>query len=153
MLLNLPQFSFRIRKKPGKNLIFDAFRRRWVSLTPEEWVRQNFVSYLTEIKHFPSSLVAIERSLKINQNDFRADIVLFSKSGNPLVVVECKAPDIKISQQVFDQIAHYNLELRVSYLIVTNGLTHFCCRFDQQNLSYTFLPEIPDFKDIESVVT
>ena len=77
-------------------------------------------------------------------------IVLFSKSGNPLIVVECKAPEVRISQQVFDQIARYNLDLRVSYLIVTNGLTHYCCRFDQQQLSYTFLPEIPDFKEIES---
>jgi len=149
MVLNLPQYSFRISGKPGKKLIFDNFRKRWVSLTPEEWVRQNFARYLTEHKHFPASLVAIERSLRMNQRDFRTDIVLFSKSGNPLVVVECKAPEVKISQQVFDQIARYNLDLRVSFLIVTNGLTHYCCRFDQQQLTYTFLPEIPDYKDIE----
>ena len=149
MLLNLPQYTFRIRENSGKKLIFDSFRRRWVALYPEEWVRQNFVRYLTEEKHFPASLVAIERSLRINQHDFRTDAVLFSKSGNPLVVVEFKAPEIKISQQVFDQIARYNLDLRVSYLIVTNGLMHYCCRFDQQQLTYTFLPEIPDYKDIE----
>ena len=148
MLLNLPQYSFRIKEKPGKKLIFDGFRRRWVVLTPEEWVRQNFVRYLTEEKHFPDSLVAIEHSLRMNQRDFRTDIVLFSKSGNPLVVVECKAPVVKISQQVFDQIARYNLDLRVNYLIVTNGLSHYCCQFDQQQLSYTFLPEIPDYKEI-----
>ena len=150
MLLNLPQYSFRITEKSGKKLIFDDFRRRWVSLTPEEWVRQNFARYLTEVKHFPSSLVAIERSLRMNQRDFRTDIVLFSRSGNPLVVVECKAPQVKITQMVFDQIARYNLDLRVNYLIVTNGLMHYCCRFDQSQLSYAFLPEIPDFKDIES---
>jgi len=149
MILNLPQYSFRIQEKAGKKLIFDGFRRRWVALTPEEWVRQNFARYLTEEKHYPASLVAIERSLRMNQRDFRTDIVLFSKSGNPLIVVECKAPEIKISQQVFDQIARYNLDLRVSYLIVTNGLTHYCCRFDQSELSYTFLPEIPDYKEIE----
>ena len=149
MVLNLPQYSFRIREKPGKKLIFDDFRRKWVSLTPEEWVRQNFVHYLTDEKHFPPALVAIERTLRMNQRDFRTDIVLFSKTGNPLVVVECKAPEVKISQQVFDQIARYNLDLRVSYLIVTNGLTHYCCRFDQSQLTYTFLPEIPDFKEIE----
>jgi len=152
MVLNLPQYSFRIREKLEKKLIFDNFRRRWVALTPEEWVRQNFVRYLTEEKHFPASLVAIERSLKINQRDFRTDIVLFSKTGNPLVVVECKAPEVKISQLVFDQIARYNLDLRVSYLIVTNGLSHYCCRFDQHQLSYTFLAEIPDFNEIESKV-
>jgi len=150
MILNLPQYSFRIQEKAGKKLIFDGFRRRWVALTPEEWVRQNFARYLTEEKHYPASLVAIERSLRMNQRDFRTDIVLFSKSGNPLVVVECKAPEVKISQQVFDQIARYNLDLRVSYLIVTNGLTHYCCRFDQSELSYTFLPEIPDYKEIEN---
>ena len=149
MVLNLPQYSFRIKETPGKKLIFDVLRRRWVSLTPEEWVRQNFARYLTEEKHFPAALVAIERSLRMNQRDFRTDIVLFSKSGNPLVVVECKAPEVKISQQVFDQIARYNLDLRVSYLIVTNGLTHYCCKFDQELLTYTFLPEIPDFNEIK----
>lgn len=149
MVLNLPQYSFRIREKLGKKLIFDGFRRRWVALTPEEWVRQNFVRYLIEEKHFPASLVAVERSLRMNQRDFRTDVVVFSKSGNPLVVVECKAPEVKISQLVFDQIARYNLDLRVSYLIVTNGLTHYCCKFDQQQLSYTFLPEIPDYLNLE----
>jgi len=148
MILNLPQYSFRIQEKAGKKLIFDGFRRRWVALTPEEWVRQNFARYLTEEKHFPASLVAIERSLRMNQRDFRTDIVLFSKLGNPLVVVECKAPEVKISQQVFDQIARYNLDLRVNYLIVTNGLTHYCCMFDQVQLTYTFLPEIPDYQEL-----
>ena len=148
MLLNLPHYSFRIKEKLEKKLIFDVFRRRWVSLTPEEWVRQNFARYLTEEKHFPAALIAIERSLRINQHDFRTDIVLFSKSGNPLVVVECKAPEVKISQQTFDQIARYNLELRVSYLIVTNGINHYCCRFDPQQLNYTFLAEMPDYVEI-----
>ncbi|HEY3388543.1 MAG TPA: type I restriction enzyme HsdR N-terminal domain-containing protein [Prolixibacteraceae bacterium] len=150
MLLNLPEYSFHIKEKLGKKLIFDGFRRRWVTLTPEEWVRQNFVRYLTGEKHFPAALVAIERSLRMNQRDFRTDIVLFSKTGDPLVVVECKAPEVKISQQVFDQIARYNLDLRVSYLIVTNGLAHYCCRFDQQLQSYTFLPEIPDYNEIDT---
>ncbi len=149
MDLNLPSFSFRIKEQNGKKLIFDNFRRRWVILTPEEWVRQNFASYLTEIKHYPASLVALERSLRINQHDFRADIVLFSRSGKPSVIVECKAPDVKISQQVFDQIARYNLELRVSYLIVTNGLNHYCCQFDKTQLTYSFLQEIPDFLQME----
>jgi len=149
MDLNLPHYSFRTRENLGKKLIFDGLRRRWVALTPEEWVRQNFVRYLIEEKHFPASLIAVERSLRMNQRDFRTDIVLFSKSGNPLVVVECKAPGIKISQLVFDQIARYNLDLRVSYLIVTNGLAHFCCRFDQSQLSYTFLAEIPDYLEID----
>jgi type I site-specific restriction endonuclease len=149
MILNLPQYSFRTSEQSGKKLIFDDFRRRWVVLTPEEWVRQNFARYLTEVKRYPPSLVAIERSLKINQRDFRTDIVLFSRKGNPLVVVECKSPEVKISQQVFDQIARYNLDLRVSYLIVTNGMAHYCCKFDQQQLTYAFLPEIPDYEIIK----
>jgi hypothetical protein len=149
MLLNLPQYSFRIKETSGKKLIFDGFRHRWVALTPEEWVRQHFARYLTDEKHFPPSMVAIERSLRMNQRDFRTDIVLFSKSGKPVVVVECKAPEVKISQQVFDQIVRYNLDLRVSYLIVTNGLTHYCCCFDPSKLTYTFLPEIPDYLEIE----
>jgi len=143
MLLNLPQYTFRIKDKLDRKLIFDGFRRRWVALSPEEWVRQNFVRYLTEVKHFPASLVAIERSLRMNQRDFRTDIVLFSKSGNPLVVVECKAPEVKITQQVFDQIARYNLDLRVNYLIVTNGLVHYCCRFDQLNSIILFCLKYP----------
>ena len=149
MELNLPYSSFRIKEHNRKKLIFDSFRRRWVMLTPEEWVRQNFARYLTEIKHFPASLVAIERSLRINQHDFRSDIVLFAKTGIPLVVVECKAPEVKISQDVFDQIARYNMELRVNYLIVTNGMNHYCCRFDPDQLTYTFLPEIPDYLEME----
>jgi len=149
MELNLPYYSFRIKEHNGKKLIFDSFRRRWVMLTPEEWVRQNFARYLTEIKHFPASLVAIERSLRINQHDFRSDIVLFAKTGIPLVVVECKAPEVKISQDVFDQIARYNMELRVNYLIVTNGMNHYCCRFDPDQLTYTFLTEIPDYPELE----
>jgi len=150
MLLNLPQYTFHIKDKLDRKLIFDGFRRRWVALSPEEWVRQNFVRYLTDEKHYPATLVAIERSLRMNQRDFRTDIVLFSKSGNPLVVVECKAPEVKITQQVFDQIARYNLDLRVNYLIVTNGLVHYCCRFDQSQLNYTFLPEIPDYLELEN---
>jgi len=149
MELCLPVYSFRIKEQSGKKLIFDGFRRKWVMLTPEEWVRQNFAHYLTENKHFPAALVAIERSLRINQHDFRSDIVLFARTGIPLVAVECKAPEVKISQEVFDQIARYNMELRVSYLIVTNGLSHYCCRFDPDQLTYTFLPEIPDYLELE----
>ena len=149
MDLNLPYFPFRIKEHNVKKLIFDSFRRRWVMLTPEEWVRQNFARYLTEIKHFPASLVAIERSLRINLHDFRTDMVLFSRTGAPMVVVECKAPEVKISQDVFDQIARYNMELRVNYLIVTNGMNHYCCRFNPDELTYTFLPEIPDYLELE----
>jgi type I site-specific restriction-modification system R (restriction) subunit len=148
MQLNLPAYSFRTTQKEGKSLIFDAYRHRWVKLTPEEWVRQHFVRYLADEKHFPASLMALERSLKFNRLDFRADVVVFSTSGIPLLIVECKAPEVKISQKVFDQIVRYNFEFQVEYLIVTNGLSHFCCKIDKANQTYEFLREIPDFREI-----
>jgi hypothetical protein len=147
-LLNLPTYLFRIKEKEEKKTIFDVYRHKWVSLTPEEWVRQNFIRYLTEEKHYPVSLVSVERSLRLNQQNFRADAVIFTKAGDPLVIIECKAPEVKISQGVFDQIVRYNMELRVKYLIVTNGLSHYCCIIDKGKLSYAFLPEIPDYKDL-----
>ena len=125
MQLNLPVYSFRTTQKEGRSFIFDGYRRRWVKLTPEEWVRQHFVRYLTEEKNFPASLMALERSLRFNQQDFRADVVVFSTSGLPLLVVECKAPEVKITQKVFDQIVRYNFNFQVDFLIVTNGLSIF----------------------------
>jgi hypothetical protein len=147
-LLNLPTYLFRIKENEGKKIIFDSFRRKWVALTPEEWVRQNFIRYLTEEKHYPVALVSVERSLRINQHNFRSDAVIFSNSGEPLVVIECKAPEVKISQEVFDQIVRYNIDFQVSYLIVTNGVNHYCCIIDKETLTYSFLPEIPDYKEL-----
>ena len=152
MQLNLPEYDFRTTQKEGRTYIFDVFRRRWVKLTPEEWVRQNFVSYLKAEKHFPASLIAVERSLKINLQDFRADAVVFSTSGRPLLVVECKAPEVKISQKVFDQIVRYNFEFQVDYLIVTNGLSHYCCKIDKAGQTYEFLKEIPDYREINETM-
>ena len=126
-------------------MIFDASRRRWVKLTPEEWVRQHFVRYLVEEKHYPASLIAVEHSLQINRQDFRADAVVFSNAGKPLLIVECKAPEVNITQKVFEQIVRYNFEFQVDFMIVTNGLSHFCCRIDKTNLSYEFLKEIPEY--------
>ena len=147
-MLNLPAYLFRIKEKGGKKFIFDAFRRKWVALSPEEWVRQNFIRYLTEEKHYPDALVSVERSLRLNQKNFRADAVVFSKTGEPVVIIECKAPEVKISQHAFDQIVRYNFELKVKYLIVTNGLNHYCCIIDKEKLTYTFLPDIPDYRDL-----
>ena len=147
-MLNLPTYLFRIKEKDGKKVIFDVLRRKWVSLTPEEWVRQNFIRYLTEEKHYPIALVSVERSLRLNQQNFRADAVIFNKTGEPFVIIECKAPEVNISQQVFDQIVRYNMELRVKYLMVTNGMSHYCCIIDSEKLTYAFLSEIPDYKDM-----
>lgn len=143
--LNLPAYEFNITQKEGKYLIFDTYRRRWVKLNPEEWVRQNFVRYLVEEKHFPASLIAVEHSLKINRQDFRADAVVFSTDGKPLLLVECKAPEVKITQKVFEQIVRYNFQFQVDYLIVTNGISHFCCRINKMDLTYQFLAEIPEY--------
>ena len=147
-MLNLPTYLFRIKEKEGRKSIFDTFRRKWVALTPEEWVRQNFARYLIEVKNFPASRIGTECSLCFNQQNFRADIVVFGNSGEPLVVVECKAPEVKVSQVVFDQIVRYNMKLRVNYLIVTNGMDHYCCKIDREKLSYSFLAEIPGYKEL-----
>ena len=115
-------------------------------LTPEEWVRQHFVQYLIQEKKYPVSLIAIEKQLTINNLKKRSDILIFSPKGNPSIIVECKAPNIKITQDTFDQIARYNLKLNAKYLIVTNGLEHFYCQMDFENKTYIFLEEIPNYK-------
>lgn len=143
--LNLPSYEFKTTQKEGKSHIFDAFRRLWVKLTPEEWVRQHFVRYLVEEKSFPANLIALEHSLKINRQSFRADAVVFSTDGKPLLLVECKAPTVKINQKVFEQILRYNFEFQVDFLIVTNGLVHFCCKIDKTRLTYEFLKELPEY--------
>ena len=116
--------------------------------TPEEWVRQNFVQFLITEKNYSVSLITVEAAVKVNGNPQRADLVVFDRSGNPALVAEFKAPEIKISQQTFDQIVRYNMQLKVKYLIVSNGLDHFCCRINYADNSYAFLPEIPDFSDL-----
>ena len=148
MELNLPKYTFRTTQKEGRPMIFDGYRHRWVKLTPEEWVRQNFVRYLEVEKHFPASLISIERSLKFNRLDFRADAVVFSTVGKPLLLLECKAPEVKITQKVFDQIVRYNFEFQVDYLIVTNGLSHYCCKIDKSSQTYEFLAEIPGYGEM-----
>jgi len=120
-------------------------RKKNVVLTPEEWVRQNFVQYLINHKKYPTSLIAIEKQLKINNLVKRTDILIFNKNGNPNIIVECKAPTVKISQDAFDQIARYNLKLQAKFLIVTNGLEHFYCKMNHQQMQYDFLKEIPNY--------
>jgi hypothetical protein len=151
MQLNLPAYDFNLAKKEGRSMIFDSFRKKWVKLTPEEWVRQNFVRYLVEERQFPGSLIALEHSLRHNQQDFRADAVVFSTTGKPLLLVEFKAPEVKITQKVFDQIVRYNFEFQVDYLLVTNGMAHYCCKIDKVELTYSFLPEIPLYSAIDTL--
>jgi hypothetical protein len=143
--LNLPHYKFRLKSNENKTLIFDNLRKKYMVLTPEEWVRQHFVQFLIEEKKYPTSLIAIEKQLTINNRKKRTDILVFNKEGNHEIIVECKAPKIKITQATFDQIARYNLKLKANYLIVTNGLDHFYCKMDFENESYIFLKDIPDY--------
>mgnify|MGYP005994381725 CR=1 FL=1 len=144
--LNLPSYAFKLKSNENKTLIFDNLRKKHVVLTPEEWVRQHFVQFLIEEKNYPVSLIAIEKQLTINNLKKRTDIVVFSSDGTPNIIVECKAPKIKITQATFDQIARYNLKLNAKYLIVTNGLQHFFCMLDKEKETYVFLQDIPSYK-------
>ncbi|MBV5312582.1 MAG: type I restriction enzyme HsdR N-terminal domain-containing protein [Prolixibacteraceae bacterium] len=146
--LNLPEYSFKFKTREDKDYIFDSLRRKYVRLTPEEWVRQNFVQFLVTEKKYSVSLIAVEAGVKVNNNPQRADLVVFDRAGNPILVAEFKAPEIKISQQTFDQIVRYNMQLKVPLLIVSNGLQHYCCRINYNDNSYAFLPEIPEFSAV-----
>ena len=143
--LNLPTYNFKLKSSENKTLIFDKFRKKYLVLTPEEWVRQHFIHFLVDEKKYPTSLIAIEKQLTINNRKKRTDILVFNNEGNHDIIVECKAPSIKITQDTFDQIARYNLKLKANYLIVTNGLEHFYCKMDFVNENYIFLKEIPDY--------
>jgi type I site-specific restriction endonuclease len=146
--LNLPQYSFRYGKKNDKLTIYDIIRKKYVVLTPEEWVRQNFLKYLIEEKHFPVGLLAVEMELRHNELVLRADITAYGKNGFPIIIVECKAPSIKISQAGFDQVAVYSMKLGVGLVVVTNGVVHYCCRINHADKRYDFLKEVPDFRDL-----
>ncbi len=146
MKLNLPEYQFNIKKnEKGALLIFDILRRRFITLTPEEWVRQNFVRFLIEEKKFPSALMANEVSLLQNGIKRRCDTLVANGEGRPFVIVEYKASSIPITQRVFDQIVRYNMVMKAKYLIVSNGIQHFCCRIEYDRGSYTFLKDIPQY--------
>lgn len=125
--------------------VFDPLRAKYVALTPEEYVRQHFTAWLTGNLGYPKSLVSNEVSIKLNNTRRRCDTVVFRSDGSPLMIVEYKAPTVTINQEVFDQIARYNLVLRSRYLVVSNGLNHYCCEMQYDSNSYTFLPEIPEY--------
>ena len=146
--LNLPPYPIKIQEKGEKRQIFDFLRRKWVALTPEEWVRQHFVHYLVEQKGYPQSLLANEVELRIGEKRLRCDTLLYNKELRPRMIVEYKAPNIQIQQKTFDQIAAYNLLLKVDYLVVSNGLQHYCCKMDYDHQRYQFLETIPDYQNI-----
>ncbi|WP_026451951.1 type I restriction enzyme HsdR N-terminal domain-containing protein [Aequorivita capsosiphonis] len=144
--LNFPEYSFRFKNSENKTLIFDEIRKKFVVLTPEEWVRLHTVRFLLNEKKYPKSLINVEKQLKLNNTTKRYDIVVFNSDGSIFLIVECKAPSIKISQVTFDQIARYNLALESEFLMVTNGLEHYYCQMDFENERYNFLKEIPNYK-------
>ena len=146
--LNLPPYNISIRKHGNRDQIFDILRRKCVALTPEEWVRQHFVHYLTEHKGYPMMLLANEVQLKVGDKTVRADSVLYDNHLQPRMIIEYKAPTIKLAQKVFDQISVYNLLLHVDYLIVSNGLQTYCCKMDYDNQKYLFLTDIPDYQKL-----
>jgi Type I restriction enzyme R protein N terminus (HSDR_N) len=146
--LNLPTYSFNIKSEGERKFILDVIRRKYVFLTPEEWVRQNFIQYLAEEKQFPLSLMSIEKGFALNKLKRRYDILIYNRLALPFVLVECKAPDVKINNLTFDQIIRYNLSYKVKFLIVTNGLQHFCCKLNFEQNSHDFLKEIPDFNTL-----
>ena len=144
--LNFPSYSFRFKNSENKVSIFDEIRKKFIILTPEEWVRQHVVRFLLEEKQYPKSLINVEKIMIVNGLRKRYDIVVFNPDGSIFVLVECKAPEIKTAQTTFDQIARYNMTLKAQYLMVTNGLNHYFCFMDFENEKYEFLKELPDYK-------
>ncbi|TAL64132.1 MAG: type I restriction enzyme HsdR N-terminal domain-containing protein [Bacteroidetes bacterium] len=148
--LNLPQYSFKITGKEGNEMILDPVRRKYVKLTPEEWVRQNFVQYLVNEGKYPLGLLGIEVLFRLNKLKRRVDILVHNRSGEPVMIVECKEPDVKIDEKVFEQIATYNMQYKVPYLVVTNGLHHYACKINHQELKFDYLLVIPLYDDLLS---
>jgi predicted type IV restriction endonuclease len=143
--LNFPTYNFRFKNSENKVSIFDEIRKKFIILTPEEWVRQHVVRFLLEDKKYPKSLINVEKVLIVNGLRKRYDVVVFNPDGSIFVLVECKAPEIKTAQATFDQIARYNLALKAQFLMVTNGHNHYFCQMDFENEKYDFLKELPDY--------
>jgi len=134
-----------MKSEEENTYIFDVVRKKYLLLTPEEWVRQNFIQYLNKVKKYPLGLMGVEQMVKYNSLKTRADIVMYNTEGKANIIVECKAPDVKITQDTFNQIAKYNSQLKVKYLLVTNGMNHYCCKMDYESNRITFLEEIPNY--------
>ena len=143
--LNFQLYNFRFKNNENKVSIFDEIRKKFIILTPEEWVRQHVVQFLLEEKKYPKSLINVEKVLKINGLRKRYDVVVFNSAGSIFILIECKAPEIKITQATFDQIARYNMTMNAQFLMVTNGLNHYFCQMDYENEKYTFLENLPNY--------
>jgi hypothetical protein len=146
--INLPPYEIKLQGDAEHPRIFDILRRRYVALTPEEWVRQHFVHFLTEHLDYPATLMANEVRMQCGQKTLRADSVLYDRTLKPRMIIEYKAPTVAVTQKTFEQIAAYNLLLHVDYLVVSNGLNHYCCKMDYEHRKYIFLPNIPRYDDL-----
>ncbi|MDO4160831.1 MAG: type I restriction enzyme HsdR N-terminal domain-containing protein [Prevotellaceae bacterium] len=146
--LNLPQYEIKITEINGHAAIFDILRRKYVNLTPEEWVRQHFIHFLIEHKDYPAALLANEVELQCGDKRLRCDSVLYGSDMKPKMIMEYKAPDVAITQKVFTQISAYNMLLHVDYLVVSNGLQHYCCKINYEKRSCQFLEDIPLYGEI-----
>ena len=146
--LNLPEYNFNFRVYKNKQQIFDSIRKKYIALTQEEWVRQNFVKWLITEKNYPTGLIAIEKELTLNDLKKRYDIVIYNSKHSPAMLIECKAPKVEITQKVFDQASRYNLSLKVNYLVITNGIIHYCCYIDLEKGTYNFVDQVPDYVNL-----
>ena len=145
-VLNLPKYPLKLKKEGNKTFVFDPIRKKYLVLNPEEWVRQNFIQFLIKEKGYPASLMAVEMGIDVLNTKKRCDIVLFNNEGKAHIIVECKAPSVKISQDTFDQIARYNMALQANYLMITNGINHYFCTMNYNSQSYDFIKEFPEYK-------
>ncbi len=143
--LNLPTYNYQLRDHHGRIVILDTIRKRFVPLTPEEWVRQHFVQYMISHLDIPRGLIGVEVTIPIRNQIYRADIVAYDRQVDPLLLVECKRPSVKLNQEVFNQIGHYNTGFNVPYLVITNGMEHYCCVINHSDHSFQFLDTIPSY--------
>ena len=144
--LNFPNYKVLIKNKENKSYIFDRVRKKWLLCTPEEWVRIHCLYYFIETKDYPESLIRIERELKVYNTLKRFDLLIADSSMKPFILVECKSPYVKISQNTFDQILRYNLELKCPYLMISNGLNHYFCKMNFEENQISLVKELPDYK-------
>lgn len=151
--LSLPEYKYTLKKEHGKPYILDTVRKKYVRLTPEEWVRQHIINYLIVHKKYPQSLMQVELGLELYSLTKRADILCYKTDGTPLLLVECKAPEITLNQSVCEQIAHYNIQLKAPLLLITNGIQHIICKIDITNKTYSFLPEMPNYVEILEILS
>jgi hypothetical protein len=151
--LNFPLFEFKIRNFNNRQEIFDPVRHKYVSLTPEEWVRQHLIAYLTDIKGYPVTIIGVEKQLLLNKMPKRFDLVVFNRNANPLILAECKAPGVEITEKAFDQAARYNMLLQADYFLITNGIDHYPCRLDYKNKQYIFIEDVPHFDEVRGLNT